>query len=1299
MTSFLFSIGSRIQRGNDIYQVAAHLEDTYSLSSPSSGYVINSPRYKVEEEFTVLAASGLDNAVTEGIARLEKEAAPAIEELQRLRTSKKAAPPMGGSDAAWQSYEAYQQEIAEKASAVASLRKQIHELQTTGRSAAAILHLIERGQQAANPSFSFGETLPENFVWWISTENHAALANYLNTLSWSVYALQASLEGLKGYADHFIYKALKNIAFPPTSHGPSAEQQEKEKARREQLTQQVENLRPTLIEKNQVAARYLAIEEYFKKVIKKRALPRSELSVLHKLRSQLGSVLQTKIFDKDAFKTFESAKKEFDDQLSQLATYAAYSEISFLTNHYLEKVDIDRSITEIVNNLLKSAPLPQPVDDTLEKAPTEEEQKEEEEEEEKEELAPNPEKIDQWLRRKKVREETVERLENPSKPNPDAPGSGHFRGKEEKLPERIHRRPSNVELNKERSKFYRVGPFESLLVATPIGRKRKLGFEIVEEFENALQKNPEITVEDFHTAVRTILENRQVAYLLAEEKIQDEIADLVTKIRLTQDDTEKGRLTSQFTAAQKHLFDIKKFFDTITSLYKAWNAKMDKESELFFAANIRTIGAAYVVSHINKSVTLETPELSASLKFTSTDAALNTFQSIRTEADVKSAFDVDALLSVEAAAPVLDLSQELNPGAKGASAEDKKKIEEDMIPYLNAINPQGSEADIKAKIKELLYEQLAKIGGEYKEDNVDWMVATIYGAWKAQKAIPAEVGSEGKGNVGVANSQGTGVFVEPARGNDGITKEAKEHGADDIAKGVLIELEHTQKDKSRPATPEEAAAAGKIAIDHIKENPKYYDDIEVGVKGEEKLVSEAELGIIARMVHKSDGWHVLAESGKHLGGPYKTKEAARKRLQQVEMFKHMKSSLGDSMNFEVGDLAILNNRVGFLNEGTEVTVTASLGGEVTFIAGDVHGITKASNLDKVTVVAARPFTKNLHKEMWCTTCGKSLPDQDAVSDCKQKSHLVEILDKLNKEAAWTSCASCGGKETSPRCMHCDGCGRVPINKEAADAKMEKYQWDNDDLKSAFALGDRVKVGSYEMDGVSYKGKEGTIREKVMVSCEGDADMFFFVELDGCGTMTLPADVLSKAPKARALNRAEMEKEAVLKPNFDVVQEFLDSYDHPPTVVTTQDIEAWMEDPKNNYQYTKKDLKEIIKYLQSAKVEVRVPVKKEIPEEPPAETPAPESMTKEAVKYKWTSPDGKQSHEVDHPDDMGNEYTVKDPSTGQDKKYVKATLDICASCSGEGTIMCECMEDANIWMSTAECAKCKDYGTIPCECAA
>ncbi len=43
------------------------------------------------------------------------------------------------------------------------------------------------------------------------------------------------------------------------------------------------------------------------------------------------------------------------------------------------------------------------------------------------------------------------------------------------------------------------------------------------------------------------------------------------------------------------------------------------------------------------------------------------------------------------------------------------------------------------------------------------------------------------------------------------------------------------------------------------------------------------------MIRKTkEGYKVLSEKGKNLGGPYKSKAEAQKRLRQVEYFKHNK---------------------------------------------------------------------------------------------------------------------------------------------------------------------------------------------------------------------------------------------------------------------------------------------------------------------------------------------------------------------------------------------------------------------------
>lgn len=53
----------------------------------------------------------------------------------------------------------------------------------------------------------------------------------------------------------------------------------------------------------------------------------------------------------------------------------------------------------------------------------------------------------------------------------------------------------------------------------------------------------------------------------------------------------------------------------------------------------------------------------------------------------------------------------------------------------------------------------------------------------------------------------------------------------------------------------------------------------------EGLDSRAEDNMIRKT---KEGYKVLSEKGKNLGGPYKSKAEAAKRLRQVEYFKHNK---------------------------------------------------------------------------------------------------------------------------------------------------------------------------------------------------------------------------------------------------------------------------------------------------------------------------------------------------------------------------------------------------------------------------
>jgi hypothetical protein len=46
-------------------------------------------------------------------------------------------------------------------------------------------------------------------------------------------------------------------------------------------------------------------------------------------------------------------------------------------------------------------------------------------------------------------------------------------------------------------------------------------------------------------------------------------------------------------------------------------------------------------------------------------------------------------------------------------------------------------------------------------------------------------------------------------------------------------------------------------------------------------------GVPTMIVEVDGGYQVLSKTGKNLGGPYKTLEEAKRRLRQVEYFKHV----------------------------------------------------------------------------------------------------------------------------------------------------------------------------------------------------------------------------------------------------------------------------------------------------------------------------------------------------------------------------------------------------------------------------
>jgi hypothetical protein len=62
----------------------------------------------------------------------------------------------------------------------------------------------------------------------------------------------------------------------------------------------------------------------------------------------------------------------------------------------------------------------------------------------------------------------------------------------------------------------------------------------------------------------------------------------------------------------------------------------------------------------------------------------------------------------------------------------------------------------------------------------------------------------------------------------------------------------------------------------------------VEVEGPGHLIGQREIGRLTMIRKTSGGYKVLSEKGKNLGGPYKSRAKAQKRLRQVEFFKHRK---------------------------------------------------------------------------------------------------------------------------------------------------------------------------------------------------------------------------------------------------------------------------------------------------------------------------------------------------------------------------------------------------------------------------
>lgn len=571
----------------------------------------------------------------------------------------------------------------------------------------------------------------------------------------------------------------------------------------------------------------------------------------------------------------------------------------------------------------------------------------------------------------------------------------------------------------------------------------------------------------------------------------------------------------------------------------------------------------------------------------------------------------------------------LAPGQKNPYTSVKELSEEEILntlkpeAHMDGADPRQNQIGPKEYAEVMDTPKCPHCKQPMKKEGSEWLCTSHM----PQKTNLLPEGSEGDPSMGVAPMGGTGVFVEPSRGGASVMQTSLKKAFDEEG---YERAQDEAKEISEPLAREELrerlnnlGGAHDLLMNLAKEKgydkPKDRNEIykwnnDLLRAATEKLIPEKNLKIEWEYQRSQDPSDTSAETT--VWGPGEYDELINDMLLEWLPFEpeSVAASL-EGQTFNVGENAILNARVGSLEEGSEITILGVQNTNVIFESSfdpTIKGFTKFSKLDKI-------------------------------------------------------------------------------------ATQEKYQWENEELKSPLELGDTVKVGNIIRDGRELKGKMGTIVDKIMVSpTEGNREMYYHVEIHGEQPIILPADVLKKAKgskkaslspqdedialearlattakivhkdnkwcvmsetsdrsmgcyptKPQALKRlrqveffkhknanldtltADQEvellkeagdsiaielndismeegakltvkprelpegivdalkekKEAVLKPNLDAAQEFLKSFKIPPTVVSDIMVKEYLQ--TNNLTATKDDLKEIYTVLHSSNIDVRI----------------------------------------------------------------------------------------------------------------
>lgn len=228
---------------------------------------------------------------------------------------------------------------------------------------------------------------------------------------------------------------------------------------------------------------------------------------------------------------------------------------------------------------------------------------------------------------------------------------------------------------------------------------------------------------------------------------------------------------------------------------------------------------------------------------------------------------------------------------------------------------------------------------------------------------------------------------------------------------------------------------------------------------------------ISKIVKREDGYHVMSERGKHLGGPYGSNDEAVKRLQQVEYFKHQGSiehlsddmdarveqglpPLTDKIEHKVGDRVTIH-APGLPDHGatgvvkaadtTAPQVSPSTGKPLPFYKVDWEDADVSASMQKWR------HQNNLSDSPFIDDTGRWIVGNSLVPIANVPDFVPEGMegDRYSTTMQEILCDRCKMHKSKPGTNYCEFC-KWPPNEESKKTSAEDYQgWPNYDTWYAF----------------------------------------------------------------------------------------------------------------------------------------------------------------------------------------------------------------------------------------------------------